>query len=67
MVPTGLISVMPQPCAASMPNSRSKAAMSGFGAAEPPMVMISRARGLRPRARISASSPSQTVGTPQAL
>ena len=64
-VPTGLISVMPQPCVTSMSQSRVRVSIMACGTAEPPLRICCKRFGLRPRFLNSSISPSQTVGTPQ--
>ena len=61
-VPTGLISVMPQPCMTVTPYFVSKVSIMAWGAAEPPTRRRSSRGGFLPRASISFSMPSHTVG-----
>ena len=64
-VPIGLISVMPQACTIET-SIFSKVSIIDAGAADPPTITSPKFAGLMPRFWISANSPIQTVGTPQA-
>ncbi len=61
--PTGLISVIPQPCTTWMPIAPN-ASSSSSGQAEPPTIIRRSAGSRAPVFSRCASSPSQTVGTP---
>jgi hypothetical protein len=62
-VPIGEVSVMPQPCSTSMPNSSRKARIRLSGTAEPPIRTRLTVGICRLFSRRWVSSPCQTVGT----
>ena len=64
IVPTGLISVMPQPCMTRMPKSSRNVCIIAGGTAAPPIVVTSSVENLRLFCFMYAIRPSQTVGTP---
>ncbi len=67
VVPSGLISVMPQAWMTRAPCSRSQASIIGGGQAEPPITTFSTVVSRLPWARRCASSAIHTVGTPSRL
>ena len=64
MVPSGLISVMPQPCATSTPCSFQKRSIMASGTAEPPISVRLTDDILSLFCAQYSSSASHTVGTP---
>jgi hypothetical protein len=63
MLPTGLVSVMPQPWMTSTPRERKASSMLRVGAA-PPVVATLRDGTLLPDSCQYVRSPRWTVGTP---
>ena len=64
IVPSGLISVMPQACWQVTPKSSRKLVIIAGGAAEPPTTAVLRVLNLSLFCFMYASRPSHTVGTP---
>jgi hypothetical protein len=65
-VPTGLISVMPQPCSTVTPCPSRNARIMDSGTAAPPMTVRSRLSSVLPLLSRYCRSADQTVGTPAA-
>ncbi|MDT4814180.1 hypothetical protein FQZ97_471800 [compost metagenome] len=64
-VPNGLVSVMPQPCTTATPWRWTKARSIAGGQAAPPITVRFIVEKRRPCCSTWASSPCQTVGTPE--
>ena len=65
--PSGLVSVMPQACSTSTPNSSRKVSIMAGGQAEPPITVRFRVENLSLLPCTCPSSICQMVGTPAAM